>query len=400
MRLPLLSPVVFVPILVACSLIAGEARAQTPLGESGGFLAALHDGDGSVDFRYRFEYVDQDGLEEQALVSTLRTALRYQTLQYRHTDLFLEMTNVADLGSGPYNLPGGTAVKYPVVADPLLSRVNQAFLRWSHGNGALKGGRQELVYDNARFVGNVGWRQNHQVFDSFRADWTFAGRLDLRYTYIGQVHRITGGELELYGHLGHARFDLNRLGSLSAYALLLDFNDATSLSTNSFGGFWDGSHALNEGPWTFSWRGEYAVQQDGYDNTMKIDANYMHFMGAFGQDRLAATAGFEQLSGSPADGQFNTVFATAHKFNGWADKFLATPPTASRTCTSASAARGSALAIRPPGTSSTPRAAAWPTAPRSTHSSATRPPGTSSSRSRARCTPGTRRPRRGLWPRM
>ena len=25
------------------------------------------------------------------------------------------------------------------------------------------------------------------------------------------------------------------------------------------------------------------------------------------------------------DGQFNTAFATAHKFNGWADKFLKTP---------------------------------------------------------------------------
>ena len=31
------------------------------------------------------------------------------------------------------------------------------------------------------------------------------------------------------------------------------------------------------------------------------------------------------LEGSPGEGKFTTPLATLHKFNGWADKFLATP---------------------------------------------------------------------------
>ena len=40
---------------------------------------------------------------------------------------------------------------------------------------------------------------------------------------------------------------------------------------------------------------------------------------------LVVTAGWERLGGNPADGQFNTPLATLHPFNGWADRFLATP---------------------------------------------------------------------------
>ena len=42
---------------------------------------------------------------------------------------------------------------------------------------------------------------------------------------------------------------------------------------------------------------------------------------------IGASVGFEQLSGTADDlnSQFTTTFATAHKFNGWADKFLNTP---------------------------------------------------------------------------
>lgn len=72
--------------LIGLIAAAAPASAQAPLGEADSFLAALHDGDGSVAFRYRFEYVDQENLIEQSLASTLRTALRYQTMQYWKLD--------------------------------------------------------------------------------------------------------------------------------------------------------------------------------------------------------------------------------------------------------------------------------------------------------------------------
>ena len=36
-------------------------------------------------------------------------------------------------------------------------------------NNQLKYGRQRLILDNARFIGNVGWRQNEQTYDGVKA---------------------------------------------------------------------------------------------------------------------------------------------------------------------------------------------------------------------------------------
>ena len=312
-------------LLALCFLgmiaVTAPAQATPPLGEGNGFFAALHDGEGHVDFRYRFEYVDQDGLSESAQVSTLRTAVSYQTMQYRDFDYYVELTNVADVWSADQN-PADT----PVVSDPLISRVNQSWLRWSHEDGSVIGGRQELLYDNVRFVGNVGWRQTHQVFDAIRADWTFADKLDVRYTFIGQVHRINGSMDELAGHAVNAGFDLENLGRISGYAYMWDFKAASnySRSTNTFGGFWTGAYDVSE-TFGLDWRAEYAIQKDAYDNPNTVDESYMHFMVGGGIELINVKVGFEQLSGTVGEGRFETEFATKHAWNGWADKFLSTP---------------------------------------------------------------------------
>jgi hypothetical protein len=331
---------VFSRALIALTLIslvaaASPALAQTPLGAADSFLSALDDGQGSVSLNYRVEYVDEDGFrpnvlplekfEKEAWASTLRTAIRYQTMQYWNLDLFLEAANVTNVGYDAYNSTQNGHTDYPVVADPSLSMMNQAFLRYSHEYGAAKLGRQELVYDNSRFVGNVGWRQNHQNFDAFRADVFATDRINVRYTYVDRVHTVVGSQADLMGNLVNLNIDLSKFGAFGAYAYMLDFDDAPALSTGTFGGFLNGKYAFNEGPWGIKWRAEYAMQQDMADNANTVDAKYMHFMGGFGQAELAVSAGFEQLSGSVEDGQFTTAFATGHKFNGWADKFLKTP---------------------------------------------------------------------------
>lgn len=325
MRLPTLSRALMALTLLALVAAANPALAQAPLGHADNFLAALNDGQGSVSLLYRMEYVDLQGVDKEAWASTLRTAIRYQTMQYWKLDLFLEATDVSNIGYDAYNSTANGHTEYPVVADPALTLMNQAFLRYSHEYVAAKLGRQELVYDNSRFVGNVGWRQNHQNFDSFRADIFATERIELRYTYIDRVQTIIGTQADLVGHVMNLHADLSSFGTLSAYALLLDFDRVAALSTSTFGGFLKGKHAFDDGPWGIKWRAEYAVQQDMADNTNNVDSSYMHFIGGFGLKKLGLAAGLEQLSGSPEDGQFNTVFATAHKFNGWADKFLKTP---------------------------------------------------------------------------
>ena len=50
-----------------------------------------------------------------------------------------------------------------VVGDPETSEINQVFLSCTGGKTTATVGRQRLVLDGARFVGDVGWRQNMQT---------------------------------------------------------------------------------------------------------------------------------------------------------------------------------------------------------------------------------------------
>jgi hypothetical protein len=51
-----------------------------------------------------------------------------------------------------------------VVADPAFLAINRfALLNNSLANTTLTLGRQRIVLDDARFVGNGGWRQNEQT---------------------------------------------------------------------------------------------------------------------------------------------------------------------------------------------------------------------------------------------
>lgn len=76
----------------------------------------------------------------------------------------VEAESATALGGKNYdsNVSGGTANGYAVVPDPEATEINQAYLSYSSIPLAsnVKWGRQRLILDNARFIGNVGWRQN------------------------------------------------------------------------------------------------------------------------------------------------------------------------------------------------------------------------------------------------
>ena len=52
---------------------------------------------------------------------------------------------------------------------------NRVWARYTaEGIGEAKLGRQRVIYNNARHIGNVGWRLNEQTFDGARGDAKFA----------------------------------------------------------------------------------------------------------------------------------------------------------------------------------------------------------------------------------
>ena len=61
------------------------------------------DGKASVDLRYRFEYVDQDGKDEEAEASLLRSRLTLASAEVDGFSLLMEMDDVRNVGPNDYN---------------------------------------------------------------------------------------------------------------------------------------------------------------------------------------------------------------------------------------------------------------------------------------------------------
>jgi hypothetical protein len=283
-------------------------------------------GDWIVDARLRYESVEQDGLRDADAV-TLRARLGYETPAWRGWRALGELEGVAQL-TDDFNdtVNGNTA--FAVVPDPEALEVNRLQLAWSGAEGRRAVvGRQRIVLNNARFVGNVGFRQNEQTFDAVRLEARPGEHVGLTYVYIDRVRRIFGddspqGEWDSDSHIVQADVTLP-FGRLSAYVLLLDFQNAQAQSSQTYGARW--SHEWEAGAFRPRVTLEAATQSDYRGNSAGFDLGYQHAELAVRRDRWTVTAGGERLEGDDTRG-FSTPLATLHAFQGWADVFLTTPP--------------------------------------------------------------------------
>lgn len=287
-----------------------------------------------LDFRQRIELVDEDDFTEDAEASTLRTRLHLKTGRWRGLGAFVEFADVREIGLDDFNAGAGATpdrTRFPVVADPEDTRLNQAWLGFSPAAGLeLRAGRQRIKLDNDRFIGNVGWRQNEQTFDGASLDWR-QGRFHVFYSYVTHVNRIfdsevPAGDHEHDTHLVHAAFDVAKGHTLTGYLYRIEDEDQQSLSNTSIGARYTGNMALGSER-RLNWLAEFAHQTDTGANPVDYDADYFHLRADLALDpRFKPLVGFERLEGARRPGEaFRTPLATLHAFNGWADRFLVTP---------------------------------------------------------------------------
>lgn len=312
-------------------LLAAAGPAAAPAAEEPGVKAALKDGKTTIALRYRYEDVSDDAVgERHARASTLRTALDFRSGAYKGFSFQIEAENVAVVGNELYadGVPGagGGGADRPVVADPAGTEINQALLRYRWRTLQVTAGRQEVRFGDERFVGSVGWRQNHQSFDALRLD-SWLGGLRFTFVFLDRVHRIFGDSQDLAGHLFNVDFTLQNAGKFSLYGHLLDFEDpgAGRQSTATWGLEFAGQRRLL-GNRALLYEIEHAEQSDFADNPSTIDAGYSMLMLGASLPAVTVKLAWERLDGGPDGGQFRTPLATLHRHNGWADKFLATPP--------------------------------------------------------------------------
>lgn len=302
------------PLAIAAFAAPGLAR------------AAEGQGDVILDARLRYEFVDQAGFGKEAEALTLRTRLGYETPAVSGFKVLVEAENVTAL-SDRYNSTTNGEVTYPVVLDPEATEINRAQLSWSGAKADVVVGRQRIVLGNARFVGNVGFRQNEQTFDAARVAFKVTPAATVTWIYIDRVRRILGddspqGEWDSDSHV--IQLDAKTpLGQLAAYGYLLDFETAPLQSSATWGARLTGSRPLSGGL-SATWEAEYARQSDYGSNPQDFDLDYVALAGGLKKDTRFVTVGLERLDGNGVRG-FSTPLATLHAFQGWADVFLATP---------------------------------------------------------------------------
>jgi hypothetical protein len=267
----------------------------------------------------------------------MRLRLGFETGKAWNTSLLAEGEFVTHIsGSYRFDTARATNATYPLVADPETEEVNRLQLV----NASLPGttvtlGRQRILLDDQRFVGNVGWRQNEQTFDALRIVNKSVNALTIDATYLNQVNRVFGVDSpqgRYHGDvvLGNVSYQFP-IGKLTGFGYLLDFDPITNVpaalnpirvSTETYGTRFAGERPLSR--FKLGYVASYAQQRDYGDNPFAFDLDYymLELIGTYRQ--YSVTLGQEVMQGNGIVG-FATPLATLHKFQGWADKFLTTP---------------------------------------------------------------------------
>ncbi len=286
-----------------------------------------------IDARIRLETVDQPVLGADALTLRVRGGAEARLGGFSLlAEAEATLAPVDDYNAFPFALPGNDQSRpgHSVVADPENAELNRLQLQYRFDGGAVTVGRQRINLDDQRWVGSVGWRQNEQTFDAVRGE-ARVGAVAADITYAIGQRTIFGAEAgprtAVDGDFMFAGLAV-RQGAVQGklFAYLLDFDESFALANSSqtYGGFVTAAVPLG-GDTRLNLRASYARQSDYGRNAFDYAADYWAVEAGISLAGFDITTGFEQL-GSDNGRAVQAPMATLHRFNGWADMFLTTPP--------------------------------------------------------------------------
>ncbi len=278
-----------------------------------------------LNLRYRFEAVDQEGFNSESAANSLRTRLSFNSGVVSGFQLGLEFDDVRHIGDDRFNSTSNGKTAYPVVADPDGTDLNQLFVKFKAENLTATAGRQRINLDDQRFIGGVAWRQNEQTYDGLRMQYEH-GDLSADYSYVAQVNRIfgpTGDRATLDGdlHLLNANWNITAEHAITGFYYDMDFEDSASLSNTTLGL----RYLAKFKPLTLT--ASVASQSETGAASINYTALYYLIEAKGNLAMVKWSAGYEVLGSDDGMKAFQTPLATAHKFQGFADKFLSTPAT-------------------------------------------------------------------------
>jgi hypothetical protein len=198
----------------------------------------------TIDIRTRYEFGDADGLD-QSNAFTFRERLGLKIKAWNGFSALVE-GEFSQAAVDDYN--GGAPGAEPfdpantLIADPETNELNQAFLQYEGFDTNTKVGRQRIIYDNAAFIGNVGWRQNEQTYDAISLSNKSINELTFNYAYLNQVNRIFGSKADASltpgftnvedigtnSHLFNASYSGIEGVTVGVYAYVMNFEDVAA----------------------------------------------------------------------------------------------------------------------------------------------------------------------------
>jgi hypothetical protein len=291
-----------------------------------------------IDVRLRFEHVDQSDKPEDAVATTIRARVGYETGQlYGFTGL-AEFDVVEHVGPRSFNDSITGSADYPTIPDPDMTVLNRLQLSYAARLTELADGpdlrvtlgRQRIVFGDARFIGNAPWRQHEQTFDALLVSNTSLPATTLNYAYVARVNRMFGpdssvGVYDSHSHLLNAVYaGFLPVLRLESYAYLLDLEQAPTLSTATYGLRGDGSFQLGSGI-RARMNGAFAYQEDRAENPLSISLSYSLIEAGLGYGEFSGFIGREAFEGNGVIG-FQTPLASPHAFQGGAEVFVTKPP--------------------------------------------------------------------------
>lgn len=275
-------------------------------------------GTANLDLRLRYETVDQDNALKDANALILRTTANFKTVNKQGFYGFVELENSLAF-IDDYNDTNGRGAGYSVIADPESTELDQAYLGYRQDGLSVKIGRQSIKLDSQRHVGDVAWRNDKQTFDALSASYSVSNKTKVTYAYINKRNRIFADEKDVDSkdHLFNASIKLPS-GKLTGYAYMLEVDNGSNNALDTYGVRYAGRAK------GVSYIAEFALQSNQAAE-VEYDTTYTLLEASTKISSVSVKAGYESLGSDNGNKAFATPLATLHKFNGWADQFLATP---------------------------------------------------------------------------
>jgi Alginate export len=290
-----------------------------------------------IDTRLRYENVDQKPFAREASAITARIRAGFEA---KKGDFAILVEGEGTLAiSEKYNSGVNGKGAFPVVADPQTIELNRAQIQYTGiPKAVVTVGRQRINLDDQRFVGNVGFRDNEQTFDAARIEYSGIKNVKADVTYswsqrtiwgvdgFGARQQAVSGD-NVFANLSYK----HKIGTLTGFAYFVDQDEAAisgfRMSSKTFGARFAGSAPLSKKA-KLSYLASYARQSDFHHNPNNYSADYIAAELGVEAKGFKLLGGYELLGSDKgiALTSFQTPYATLHKFNGWTDKFLVTPP--------------------------------------------------------------------------